>query len=165
MMLPDTGTVGTIDEPVVTSRRVFNELRKFAPTTYLLSTLTRVEDVEMATFFGFIYHYLEHDPACWLYFAESIERPASAEHSIYTRYYDINQVRAIYVQTLPQVCNVFVILRQDRYDDELMDRLLDREEKILDRYPNRLFNFQYLPLLEDDYMLPIPKSAVLILRK
>jgi len=84
---------------------------------------------------------------------------------IYTRYYDVDQVEAIYVQSLPEVRSVFVLLRQDHYDDELMDRLLDREEEILDLYPDELFNFQYLPLLEGDRTRPIPKNAVLILSR
>jgi hypothetical protein len=91
------------------------------------------------------------------------EHPASVERSIYTCYYDIDRVGAIYMQNLPQVCNIFVLLRQDRYDDELMDYLLDREEEILDLYPDELFNFQYLPLPEGDNTQPMPMNAVLIL--
>lgn len=77
------------------------------------------------------------------------ERPASIEQAIYTRFYNIEQVQSIYAQSLPEVYNIFVFLKQDHYDDELMDRLLDREGEILDSYHDNLFHFHYLPLLGD----------------
>ncbi len=107
-----------------------------------------------------------HDKDCsawWLYLAAVTGRPFSIEHSIFAHFFDIEQIHAIYVQDVPQVYNVFVLLRQDEYDDELMDDLLDREAEILELNPDRLFSFQYLPLLADQPTRPVPTTATLIL--
>jgi hypothetical protein len=173
-MLSDTKDVG-IDTPRMTPREVLNALQAVTPDVYLpdreahvsmfygtLLSKPRVEDVGLVIPLPW---YIMGNPDLWLYLAVTVERPASVEHSIYTYYYDVDQVKAIYVQILPKVRNVFVLLRQDHYDEELMDRLLDREEKTLDLYPNELFNFQYLPLLEDDHTRPVPENAILILSR
>jgi hypothetical protein len=107
-------------------------------------------------------HYDDSDLWRYLCFPKVIEHPASVEQSIYARYCNVEQVQTIYVQRLPKMYKVFVILGQDHYEDELMDHLLDREAEILDLHPDELFHFHYLPLLEDDYPRPVPKSAVLI---
>lgn len=86
----------------------------------------------------------------------------SAEQSILMRCLGVDQVQAIYIQSLPRVINVWVLLQQDRYDDALMDSLLDLEGEILDQYPDHLFEFHYMPLLDDRHNLPIPAGAVLI---
>jgi hypothetical protein len=167
--LLDLGSV-EIEGLPVSPWQVRDVLRRFASTTYLPSTPSlesrwpRVEDVELITPNNFT-SYIEYNYVWWLYLTKSIEQHTSVEHSIYTRYYDINRVEAIYMQSLPQVRNVFVLLRQDHYDDELMDHLLDREEKILDLYPEELFNFQYLPLLESDRTRLVPRNATLILSR
>ncbi len=101
----------------------------------------------------------------YLCLARVSERRVSVEEDIFARYCDIEQVQAIYVQHLSKMCKVFVLLRQNQYDDKLMDHLLDREEEILDLHPNELFQFHYLPLLEGDYSRPVPKNAVLILSR
>lgn len=75
------------------------------------------------------------------------------EQAIYVQFYNIEQVQSIYVQRLREVYNVFVFLEQNHYDDELMDRLLDREGEILDLYQDNLFHFHYLPLLGDTQLL------------
>jgi hypothetical protein len=76
---------------------------------------------------------------------------------------NIERVQSIYVQSLGEVYNIFVFLKQDHYDDELMDHLLDQEGEILDLYQDALFHFHYLPLFEDSRpSQSIPKNAVLI---
>jgi len=102
----------------------------------------------------------------WLQLAAIIEQPVSVEHAIYVRFYNVEQVQSIYVQSLPEVYNIFVFLKQDYYDDELMEQLLDREGEILDLYQDTLFHFHYLPLLKNSRPSPsIPKNSAMILSR
>ncbi len=66
---------------------------------------------------------------------------------VYAYFHDIKQIQLVSMQYLCEVYNIFIFLKQDHYDDELMGRLLDREGEILDLYHNNLFHFHYLPLL------------------
>ena len=105
----------------------------------------------------------EHiDLNTWLHLAEILEQPNSVEHSIYANFYSVKQVQSVYVQDIPEVYNAFIFLNQEYYDEELMDRLLDRESKILDTYQDALFNFHYLPLLSNSPEQSIPENATLI---
>ncbi|NJN97972.1 MAG: hypothetical protein HC875_29790 [Anaerolineales bacterium] len=80
--------------------------------------------------------------------------------SLYTGFYPIEPVQSVYIQPLPEATNVFVFLSQNHYDDALMDNLLDKEADILDRHPETLFNFHYLPLL--NAVPTVPQNAALI---
>jgi len=86
------------------------------------------------------------------------------EDDIYTQYQHIDQVQAIYGQDLPEVYNVYVLLNHDRYDEALMDRLLDQEEFVLDLHPDSFLQFYYLPILENN-IPQVPKNSVRILSR
>ena len=82
-------------------------------------------------------------------------------HSLYISFYPLEPIQSVYVQPLPEANNVFVFLNQAHYDETLMDFLLDQESDILDQYPEILFNFHYLPLL-DNNSPTVPENAILI---
>ncbi len=81
--------------------------------------------------------------------------------SLHIGFYSIEPVQAVYIQLLPEAHNVLVFLNQKYYDEALMDRLLEQESDLLDQYPEILFNFHYLPLL-DNTSPALPENAVLI---
>ena len=161
------------DPKNITLQDVFNQFHRLAPKSYLYdpqlySTRTFcgqlvrkspwwIEEVEDICFLN------QGHFDWWMHLFENIEKPTSIEHSIYTHYDIVDRVQAIYVQNLPEVYNVFMFLNQDHYEDDLIDRLLDQEAKILDLYPSILFHFHYFPLLKNNESHLVPKGAVLIL--
>lgn len=87
---------------------------------------------------------------------------ASFEEEIIARYASINRVQRIYLFTSTKTIKVFMWLNQPHYDEALMDKLLDAEEAILERYPQRLCEFHYVPVLTGDRPPFIPSQAQLI---
>jgi hypothetical protein len=63
------------------------------------------------------------------------------------------EVNSMYILKFPQVIEVLVFLDQEQYDDGLMDQLLDQEIIILERFPDQLFDFRYLPLQHGKYFI------------
>lgn len=120
------------------------------------------EDLHPITAF---FLYIQNHPRSLLPQIASIEFPETIEFTIYSHFYVIDQVHAIYVQDLPEVYKVFVILAQKQYDDELMDTLLDLEAEIMDLYPDRLFHFHYWPLLDAEQPRLVARNAVQILSR
>ena len=92
---------------------------------------------------------------------ETLAAIQSIETNLYTCFYSIEPVQSIYLQALDEIHNVFVFLKQDRYDEGLMDCLLEQESDIVEQYPEILFNFHYLPLL-DNIPPAIPENATLV---
>ena len=171
-----TATQPAEPQPSISSHHILNALRERSGESYRIrpDTYTCIPPVQRSQSsvgdssqeLGVPLHLCGADPwRRWIYLPLITDTPVSAEQSILIRYQGVDQVQAIYIQRLPTVSNVFVLLQQDRYDDALMDSLLDLEGEILDQYPDRLFEFHYMPLLEDRQSLPIPASAVQIFHR
>lgn len=92
--------------------------------------------------------------------SEALAILQSYTDSLYAGFQAMEPVQSVYIQPLPEATNVFVFLSQNRYDDALMDDLLDKEADILDRHPETLFNFHYVPLLSA--APTVPQNAALI---
>lgn len=86
----------------------------------------------------------------------------SFEEEIVARYASIDRVQRIYLLASTKTIKVFMWLNQSRYDEALMDRLLDAEEAILERYPQRLCKFHYVPVLTGHRSPFVPSQAQLI---
>lgn len=86
----------------------------------------------------------------------------SIEHNIDMNFSSLKEVEAIYVQDFDTAYQVFVFLKQEHYDEELMDCLLDKESNILDLHQDKLFRFHYLPLFDHEPSQSAPKNAVKI---
>lgn len=134
----------------------------FYPSPLLASFWIESENFNPITAF---FVYIQNHPRSLLPQIASIDFPDTIEFAIYSRFYDIDQVHAIYVQDLPEVYKVFVTLAQKQYDDELMDTLLDLEAEIMDLYPDQLFHFHYWPLLDEEQPRLMARNAVQILSR
>ncbi len=78
---------------------------------------------------------------------------------------DIEEVDSIYLEKSEPEILVTVLLSNQTYDDELMDRLLDREFDLQEQISNIYLDIYYVPLLERESKDCVSKYAKLVYRK
>ncbi len=66
--------------------------------------------------------------------------------SIRNKFSKIEKVKSIYVQKFREEIQIYILLSIEKYDGELMDRLLDIEYEIRKMYPEIVFEFFYPPV-------------------
>jgi hypothetical protein len=94
-----------------------------------------------------------------LYKPLAAHRRLQLEQELVAKYGQFEQVEKIHLVDSAEGMQVFVWLHQVKYDDELMDRLLDQEWSLLHRFPENPFEVFYFPLPADGAELPIPDGA------
>jgi hypothetical protein len=91
-----------------------------------------------------------------------VRRRLQLEQELVAKYSQFEQVEKIHLLDSSEGMKVFIWLDQVKYNDELMDRLLDQEWSLLHQFPENVFEVFYFPLPEDGAQLPIPDSARLV---
>lgn len=67
------------------------------------------------------------------------------ELAVADRYKDVKEVGAIYIQKYKKELQVTVLLKISQYKDELMDKLLDLEYELQEKYTEPLLALSYIP--------------------
>jgi hypothetical protein len=68
-----------------------------------------------------------------------------ALYEIAKKFRRVKEVKSIYVQKYGEELQIFVLVSVEKYDDDLMDKLLDMEYDIRKRFPELVFEFFYPP--------------------
>lgn len=89
-------------------------------------------------------------------------RQLQLEQKLVAEYSRFERVQKIHLLDTSGGMSIYIWLDQVRYDDELMDRLLDREWSLLQRFQDVPFEVFYLPMPEDGAQFPIPDRARLV---
>lgn len=71
----------------------------------------------------------------------------------------IEAVAAVYFDWKLEALSFKILLDRDRYDNQLMDELLDREIEVLESFPEKVFDFSYLPTGSKEYFVS-PQSRL-----
>jgi len=75
--------------------------------------------------------------------ARDLERLALYE--IAKKFRRVKEVKSIYVQRYGEELQIFVLVSVEKYNDDLMDKLLDMEYDIRKMFPELVFEFFYPP--------------------
>lgn len=73
-------------------------------------------------------------------------------------YSQIKEVRSIYFQKYLEEIQIYVLIKANRYDYDLMDKLIDIEYEIRKKYPDLIFEFFYPPAdisKKEDFIHPL----------
>jgi hypothetical protein len=75
--------------------------------------------------------------------ARDLERLALYE--IAKKFRRVKEVKSIYVQRYGEELQIFILVSVEKYNDDLMDKLLDMEYDIRKMFPELVFEFFYPP--------------------
>lgn len=78
-------------------------------------------------------------------YAQASPLRVKIEQAVLNEFAAIPEVIRIYVEQYRSEYIFKIFTSPDHYDDELMNKLLDNELDILDRFPSQLLTFHYLP--------------------
>jgi hypothetical protein len=82
--------------------------------------------------------------------------------NIINAFKQIDEVESIYVQRYTYEWKIIILLNNKRYDDELMDRLLDIEYDLQNRDEDPLLDFSYIPKIYNNKWDILHPSSLLI---
>ena len=125
--------------------RILPQLSKGTQQDYLSreSHTTSEEDMSLSSSLDFLTVITE-------VFYETVSTPFEIEKKalleIVNRFSRIEEVKSIYVQHYQDEICVYVLLSINRYNEKLMDQLLDEEYAVRKKYSQLVFEFFYPPV-------------------
>lgn len=93
---------------------------------------------------------------------EALPEQEVLEYYLAQEFSDIEEVDSIYVDGVQDEVIVTVLLSNQKYDDSLMDALLDRELNILCKFQDLVPDFRYVPLLNRERDECVTENARLV---
>jgi len=95
----------------------------------------------------------------------STQNEKTFEGDVINDFKTIHEVKEIYTQYYRSEKIFIIFIASAKYNDELMNTLLDKEINILDKYPNRSLSFKYIPFISfDESKVYISQDAVELYR-
>lgn len=87
------------------------------------------------------------------------------KNNIINAFKQIDEVESIYVQKDTYEWKVIILLNNNRYDDKLMDKLLDIEYDLHNRDEDPLLDFSYIPKIYNNKWDILHPSSLLIFER
>jgi hypothetical protein len=89
---------------------------------------------------------LRGDLLAWLPVGGSHPAPYPLSLDVFKRFSSVESVCSIYLDIRGSQIRFWVFIANDRYDDKLMNQLIDREKTVLEAHPEEKVDFIYVPL-------------------